>query len=986
MGRRRRRVAGAVEAPLVVEPAPPTVPLDHATPPSSTLRHSCAREGDASLARHSPPPAPPIRVAAPGPLLSHSWSSSSPHRDAPSVVDVEDSVPPAAHLGFTTSADVSHRLRERPHSNDAAAAAAAASKPRRCPPARASYDDADEQDAVYSRNWSQVVLGATSAIMFLLVLCVGYALYVLVTPYSQSIINGVLLSIVMHPQSRLRSALYMGTAVDRMTRVQQRWAARGRLTGLLGSWVSLRHFVSFVVMQGTFFLGLNKIRVRTQSILLGEATTVDGAAEGARTRCSDTLTSLSPHASPVTLQHASPPPAATAQRRHRRLVATPRGRRVLRWLTVVLIVGTAHLLIGVATLALLHIVLAAVFALTAPVLSATTFVSSMGRLWRVAVVLFFLVGLTLNFTADVLSISEAVRRTTSAVVVVAAGSDVRSPAAAATPAADTVTCEWHVPGSEGQECVPPTLVADDAVPPSKEEEEVVVEEGAERPRDVAAGDASVDVFGVLEDHRSRIEAFVIGKMQDLVVQELADMFSDGNVSQMIETLMQVLPPQLRSMVTGGPSAIAEEGRLGSSGGAPSAAVRDAGSSRVAKASPLSWRAVLEKGRGLRPVSAVKSFVYDSLSGTASRPSGGHDVQDGHEGHDGAAGAAGAAGARAAATGGHKVEIDWLTVSRLITLRLLPYVESALRIFFRVGANLLGLFDSLYAVILFVVFYRYLTQLEHTVLYYGVAKLLRVMQPEHGDRHARAIEQDITASFITLLQSFWHLTWFHFCVTFCSFKMWGLPTPFLMGLVSVVLALFPLVPKWLSPCSVALVCTLVQLGSLTTAAEEAETATAPLLAWLPGQSWAAAVVWGKPYLLHYTRIIFLGLAVVLECGDEWLLCVSRGLRGGFVADAGGKGREQLQPFVVGTALVLGFVAYGTRGIVFGPLTVIVARVLFDNWDVVLVTHATSQPPPQLPVFIVANGGASRTGTTADEEEEDEEEQGNEVVESPECSRA
>nr|CAJ2474093.1 unnamed protein product [Leishmania braziliensis] len=163
-----------------------------------------------------------------------------------------------------------------------------------------------------------------------------------------------------------------------------------------------------------------------------------------------------------------------------------------------------------------------------------------------------------------------------------------------------------------------------------------------------------------------------------------------------------------------------------------------------------------------------------------------------------------------ATKGRSTGSPYPALSRLA---LLPYVEYVLRLFFRVGYNLLGLFDNIYAGILFIFCYRYLTPLEHTVLYYGAAKLLRVMQPELGDYHARSIEQDITVSLITLLQSFGHLTWFHFCTTFRAFTLWGFPTPFLLGLVSVVLALFPLVRKWLSPCSIAFVHRLVQLISL-----------------------------------------------------------------------------------------------------------------------------------------------------------------------------
>lgn len=808
------------------------------------------------------------------------------------------------------------------------------------------------QNATYARHWSEVVLGATSAIMFLLVLSICYALYVLVAPYGQSIMYGVLLSIVMHPRSRLRSALYMGTAVDRMTRMQRHWAVRGRLMGLIGSWLSLRHFVSFVVMQGTFFLGLNKLRVHARSRLLGDGGTggyaavaaaappptramsgaqrkQGGSGAGAGTRAPAATTAAKAAASAV-----AAPASPTAQHplEHRRLVATPRGRRVLRYLTAFIAIGVAHLLIGVAYFVLLHLALAAVFAVTVPFMSAGSFVASMGRLWRVAVIAFFLAGLALNATADVLSIGAAVRRTTSAVVGSSGGGGAEQEAQPS-PRSSSTSMRAAALNSSSSGTVGSAPLSTDVV---------------------------MAALGVAGPQHSRLDVLLVDKLQDVVVQELADMFSDGNVTLMLETLMQVLPPPLLAIVTRD---------------AVGAASSTASSGASFEATRFSWRTAWASARSLRSASAARSLIYASLSGSAGRAGSNANGSADVELSTGGGGGHGASNSAAA-----KVDIDWLTVSRLIASRVLPYVEFALRLCMRVGANLLGLFDSLYAVMLFVFFYRYLTQLEHTVLYYGVAKALRVMQPELGGYHARNIEQDITVSFITLLQSFWHLTWFHFCVTFCVFKMWGFPTPFLQGLVSVVLALFPLVPKWLSPCSIALVYMLVQLASLLTSevpgALHGGTAAAPLLE-LPaeGHAWVEVRVWGKPYPLHYTRALSLALAVLLECGDEWLLCVSRGLRGGFITDAAGKGREQLQPFVVGTSLVLGFVAYGTRGIVFGPLTVIVARVLFDNWDVVvasrdLTSSFAARPSPSSPPRYFLD--------------EADEEDANPAVESPEVS--
>ncbi|KAG5478199.1 hypothetical protein CUR178_04913 [Leishmania enriettii] len=938
MVRRRRQPAAAVSStPLSVSfasAAPPVSPEPQASRAARrrTMRRANAN-GSAASARRSLHPETPSLPRLEAIRSEHSrvisYGSDTLQREEPSVASQEGFLYPVTYLRRVASSDENpngsrpnNSFPVSPHRSQLAGSASIRITPL--------------QNATYSRNWSQVILGATSAIMLLLVLCVGYALYVLVAPYGQCVMNGVLLSILMHPQNRLRSSLCMGTAVDRMTRVQQRWAARGRVMGLIGSWMSLGHFASFGVMQGTFFLGLNKIRVYTQSVLLEEAS-VDGHGAGTSTvpsyphaPCSvtrsETMSAASatrrsgvkgvwrPTAtstSPATTSRTPPSTVAPPAQLHRRLVATPRGRRVLRWLTTFIIVAVAHLLVGVTYFALLHAALGVAFAFTVPFLPADAFVSSMGRLWRAAVILFFLIGLALNATADVLSISEAVRRTTTAVV---GGGGGGNDAVVTTRYASRASDGLAIPLSMENDTLPVTavkmVVTDDG--------RASVEVARSKASAAATAHADADALGVLNEHRSRIEVFLIDKIQDLVVQELVDVFSDSNVSKMIEILLEVLPPQLRAVVTrentvlgGGRPSIGKGSTSTLSGG-------ERGQQETSDTQPFSWRALLLAARDLRPASAIKSLVYDSLSGTTGA--------------------------------GHNVEIDWPTVYRLIASRLLPYVEYALRLFFRVGSNLLGLFDWIYAVVLLIFLYRYLTRLEHTVLYYGVAKLLRVMQPELGDHHARHIERDITVSFITLLQSFWHLTWFHFCITFSTFKLWGFPTPFLVGLVSVLLALFPLVPKWLSPCSVALVYMLVQLVSLITTEEtsisggsrpgEAHPAAgtvAPLFSLPPDRSWIEALVWGKPYLLHYTRALSCGLAVLLECGDEWLLCVSRGLRGGFVTDATGKDCEQLQPFVIGTALMLGFVAYGTRGIVFGPLTVIIARVLFDNWDIMLANR-------------------------------------------------
>ncbi|KAH9597054.1 hypothetical protein LSM04_001318 [Trypanosoma melophagium] len=194
-------------------------------------------------------------------------------------------------------------------------------------------------------------------------------------------------------------------------------------------------------------------------------------------------------------------------------------------------------------------------------------------------------------------------------------------------------------------------------------------------------------------------------------------------------------------------------------------------------------------------------------------------------------------------------------------------------------------------------------------------MFKALHPEFGEQHARNIERDITVSLLTLLQSFWHLLWFHFFITFCLFQRWSFPTPFFSGLLSALNAVFPLLPAWVSPVSVALVYSMFSTFN--------------------DQGLLGVVV--------DLRVWYCAAAFLLSHMDEWLLCVSRGLRGSSVRDAAGVVREELPTFVIGTALLLGYVSYGVRGILFGPIIAIVAKVFFDNWGTVPVREPIASSP-------------------------------------------
>lgn len=248
-------------------------------------------------------------------------------------------------------------------------------------------------------------------------------------------------------------------------------------------------------------------------------------------------------------------------------------------------------------------------------------------------------------------------------------------------------------------------------------------------------------------------------------------------------------------------------------------------------------------------------------------------------------------------------VVWTDVAQKLMERWQELFVYANQLLMKLGSNVLNLFDSVYAVMLLFVVMHHLLQLEHTVLYYILAKLLKVLDPQCGEYHARKIETEITNSFHTLLQSFWHKACFRFCITFCLFKCWSFPTPLLFGVVSAVIALLPLAPKWISPVA------LTFMYKLFCAAY--------------GDGFAAALA--DPCLW----CCFLAFCATYM--DERLLCVSQGFLDDRSSVASAPGQWKLPTAVISTALVLGFFQYGVCGIFLGPMTVVLAKVLYDNWD-------------------------------------------------------
>lgn len=697
---------------------------------------------------------------------------------------------------------------------------------------------------VYGENLRQAVLGATAGLLLILVLATGYALYDLSRPYRGSIAAALLLSTVLHPTSRLRSSLYTRTCVTRMERVRKTWTQRhGRLGAVVGSWLALPHFVSFIAMQCTFVFGLSKLRsVRWYPSATDDNT---GVADPSPPSLGDepshgcTAAKVLPRPTPkriaacITRQNpkkgstgAALPPSSfpvvgLPSVPGRRLVTFPAGRRLARWLAAGIGLLVGHALVGWYYVVLLHTGLFLIFALTVPCMSAESFVRQLGRLWRFALVFLLLAGLAFNLAADVLSISGAVRHTTAVMVRVGNVNIGRA-------------VEQSTSGGVRQSIASSTTGGNPTDNDAAEHPLAINNDhgrGDERvPRhlptmDVGGGAtwaAFSEIMGrFIAQHRDAIEGFLTAKLPDHVLSDLVSLFNVTDAKTVMTT------PRL-----------------------------------------VWWRRAMA-------VLTVRASANATVDHTA--PS--------------------------------FASVDLLSLSSLVAHRLLPMIELFLQFLVWLGSNLLTFFDNVYAVILLVCLFRYLVQLEHTILYYLVTKLLGAVQSECGEYHARHIEQDITGSFMTLLQSFWHLAWYHFSITFSCFKLLGLPTPCVFALLAVGLAIFPLVPKWTFPCSVA--------GLAVGAARAAD--------------------WGLLGMWMDARLPWLLVAAILECNDEWLLNVSptsgKSATAATTNDSVSREKEemaQLQPFVVGTALVLGFVAYGVSGIVLGPLIIIVAKVLFDSW--------------------------------------------------------
>ena len=201
--------------------------------------------------------------------------------------------------------------------------------------------------------------------------------------------------------------------MEHMRRVQSSWAKRGSLFYIIGCWFSLCHFISFMLMQCVIFLGLDKLHIPWQQQHLGHHRRSEGNnalfyANFVKGKDEKNLLS-----STIKVDYSPQPKNETQSTL---FVATFRGRAFLRCLTMCIVSTFFHMLLGIRYFVLLHIILLLIFAFFVLFVPQRAFILYMGRLWKLALFAILVVGLFSNMTMDVLMVRNAVKRTTTSVV------------------------------------------------------------------------------------------------------------------------------------------------------------------------------------------------------------------------------------------------------------------------------------------------------------------------------------------------------------------------------------------------------------------------------------------------------------------------------------------------------------------------------------------------------------------------------------------
>ncbi|CCW66062.1 unnamed protein product [Phytomonas sp. Hart1] len=664
-----------------------------------------------------------------------------------------------------------------------------------------------------------------------------------------------------------------------------------------------------MLMRCVIFLGLDKLRLpRPQWHSIGHRSPASSGAKFGKPPPDDDAFSSTLN---IDFSAQSASEAASVL-----LVATTRGCLVLRGLAACVLAFFFHILFGIRYFVLVHVFLFGSFAFFVLFLPQRVFIEQMGRLWKLALLTMLLVGLFNNMTMDILTIRDTVKRTTTSVVL---GSNFINPehGGSSGGAASTTTrraptsnpdlpTEGDIRTRSGDEALAPFSPSADILSFSQGSTKGAVNSTWKddptiwtNPHDLSfeADAVSTSLDDILNriyaKHRNGIRDFAYGFAQSFLLQKLGVIFNQTNTTELEADLRLWLSQWSETPEKDSGFDPARWNAVN----ATTSGARKSHSMFKGRPGGRSWW-------GQLPFQLLNTFL-----GRTNRSSAFPSAMDNHP-LGGSTNASEVHGEDDPSTGPSPPSLEtipWSGILRLMTLQILPLIEHFVKILVTLGANFLNFTDTIYALILSVLLFRYFTQLEYSLLYYAILKVLVVVQPERCEARARRIEREITVSFTTLLESFWHLIWYHFAITFTMFKYWGLPTPFFCGLLAVLLVLFPLTPKWLNPCLIALVVLTAQ----------------------------ALADGGMVGVLGDRRVLGFFAAVVVDYRDDWLLQVTKGPRRDPLSGKLHYESKHLPPFVVGTMVVLGFVAYGAVGILLGPLTAIIAKVFFDNWDLELM---------------------------------------------------
>ena len=205
------------------------------------------------------------------------------------------------------------------------------------------------------------------------------------------------------------------------------------------------------------------------------------------------------------------------------------------------------------------------------------------------------------------------------------------------------------------------------------------------------------------------------------------------------------------------------------------------------------------------------------------------------------------------------------------------------------SDALGVF---YEMVLFYLLLQFLLKLKRTLLFYCTEKICTMIALPNASEKASLLEDDIVEQIDSLFLSFFHIASYHFLMTYGLFEAFSIHYSVLGGLAGVAFALFPYYGKTIHPFVPAIIALFVR-GA-------------------------------------YVRLVLLVavLAALWSFGDAFLIAVGKRRHKHLAGPEVGVRDTEWSPFLIGTSIVLGMTTTGARGVVLGPLIVIVGKALWD----------------------------------------------------------